>query len=234
MKKIILTTIIGLILLNCEKDKGYSIQGEAKGVYNGVRVYLKSMDFKNYKEKILDTAIIFDEKFNFKGSLENPEYRLISVDNVTGNLALILENSPVKLSINKNDIQKSEISGSTSHLDYKAYETNLNELLVKRKDITSKYRSSLKSEDKKLMDSLKLLLDKNRETIILYPLDYINSNPDKFFSLLLIEQEIDKKRDIEKYKEAFENLNNEIKNSPRAQKLSIKINGLYKINNLKK
>ena len=73
MKKIVGILMIALLFTSCNKEAkksdGYIINGSAKGVYNGVRVYLKAPDERGAQTP-QDTAIVMDGKFKFEGKVE--------------------------------------------------------------------------------------------------------------------------------------------------------------------
>ena len=59
MKILIKVILISLLLTSCNtevKKDSYIINGNAKGIYNGIRVYLKAVD-QNNRPMDIDTAI---------------------------------------------------------------------------------------------------------------------------------------------------------------------------------
>ena len=64
-----------LLIFGCESKnssaKEYVIKGQAEGIYNGVRVYLKTSE-GGQNSRVTDTAIVVNEFFEFKGTIEGP------------------------------------------------------------------------------------------------------------------------------------------------------------------
>lgn len=231
MKKLLTLTIIGLLMFSCkqeEKQTEYVINGTAKGVYNGIRVYLKTLDVKSFKEKVIDTAIVMNEKFSFTGNLDNPDFRVISVDNIVGRLPFILENTIFNIDINKDNITASAISGSETHSTFKTYESELEVLKRKNDEVSQLYRNAARLKNNSMIDSLSIVLRDLRNEMAEFPLRFIEKNNDSQLSLILIDQEIDKGVfSVETYKDAFDLLEDEIKNSNKGKLIRTKINALY-------
>ena len=88
MKIIIKIFAITLLFTSCNsetKRDGYVINGNAKGIYNGIRVYLKGFD-QNNRQVDIDTAIVMNEKFTFEGKVLSPDVYYIFINSINGNL----------------------------------------------------------------------------------------------------------------------------------------------------
>ena len=73
MKRLFILLVIPAFILSCNQNPrtDFVINGNAPGVYNGSRVYLK--DVSNLgREVYSDTAIVMNEKFTFTGSVSEP------------------------------------------------------------------------------------------------------------------------------------------------------------------
>ncbi|WP_296383844.1 TlpA disulfide reductase family protein [Winogradskyella sp.] len=232
MKRILTIAIIGLLLVGCKEDNrtDYVINGKAEGVYNGVRVYLKTLDFKTARERIIDTAIVMNEKFSFQGALEYPELRFLTVNSVAGRLSILIENNDIDININKDNISTSSITGSAIHKAFQDYEAEFFEFQKEVKAIIPEYRKSQNSTNKQYKDSLTDVLQKSKEELTLFPINYIKRNNTDYLSLIILEQEVDKgTNNIKICKETFENLDKKLKNYPMGNKLGLKINDLNQI-----
>ena len=232
MKRIFALILVVTLVLGCKETPktSYTINGNAEGVYNGVRVYLKTVDYKTAKERNLDTAIVMNGKFSFKGSLEYPELRFIRVNNVDGRLPILVENNDISISINKDNIIASTITGSESHKAFKSYETEFIALQDKATEFIPVYRKIMASPNQSQRDSISQVLRDKKKTVSQFPIEYIKRNKSNYLSLIILEQEVDKKvNSIEVCKEIYEALSNELKKSPKGKKLGVKINGLHQI-----
>ena len=143
MKFLINVLAIALLVSSCNtevKRDGYVINGNAKGVYNGIRVYLKVLD-QNNRQVDMDTAIVMNEKFTFEGKVVGPEMCFLFMNSVKGNLPIIVENSEIAVDVDNEDLSNSKISGSKTNEGLLAYNAKLNALNNRRRDISLELRN---------------------------------------------------------------------------------------------
>ena len=232
MKNLIIFSVIGLLLLGCKEEPkrtDYIINVNAKNVYNGVRSYLKLKNEKGI-ERVIDTAIVLNEKFTFTGKIETPTLSIITINGVKGNLNLMLENSIIDIDINKSDMLKSNISGSVSQKAYKSYQEGILAAMDETKDLRRQLRYRSLENNKSKSDSITTLFKASEKRLKEFPIGFINANRDSYYSLSVIEQEMHKnKSNLEPYFDAFKNLNTEIKASPKGFKIKNDLDNLIAI-----
>ncbi|EPR74129.1 Thiol:disulfide interchange protein [Winogradskyella psychrotolerans RS-3] len=238
MRNVLIFTIIGLLFLGCkpeEKRTDYIIKGNAKGVYNGVRAHLKEKD-QNGRERILDTAIVVDEKFTFTGKVTSPKPSILSVNSVNGNLNFMLENSIIDITIDKANISQSQVSGSVSQTEFDAYNQGYAKLKKESIDLQIELRKPLRQlgasskQSQAVKDSLTNLFIAAQKKQQEYPLNFIKANTNSYYSLSLIEQETNKKNaNIKDYQEAFNNLSSELKSTPTGTKIKLTLHNLMAV-----
>jgi thiol-disulfide isomerase/thioredoxin len=217
MKMKNLLFIISLLCLaySCDKTESlppntYEVRGTAKGVYNGMRAYIKLINEKR-KTVNIDTAIVMNEVFTFHGKVGAPAMRILTVDGINGYLPFVFESGITTIEVDKDNIYDSKIIGSINNHDYKVYL----EAYKKMSDEVSKLRSELdkaKSENNKgRIAELSAKNIKQTDELFNYAYDFIKANPNSAFSLLLLESvlvSINPK--IDKLKESLVLLNNVI------------------------
>lgn len=229
MKKILTILLIGLLLASCKKENrtDFVINGNAEGVYNGIRVYLKNISEEG-REVYLDTAIVMDGKFTLKGSVDEPSVHFISVDGTQGNAIIMLENSEIDVELNKENLLESKVSGSESHEGYVAFEEGIKKIREDGREIMVHYRQVKMPEEADKRDSLSKELEKVSIRLANHPLDFVKENNDIYFSLNLIGLEANKpKFEVAKFMEAFENLTPNLKESPKGKEVKQKLDKLY-------
>lgn len=230
MKRLLIIALIGVLALTCKQvDRtDYVINGNATAIYNGVRVYLKHID-QSGQQIVKDTAIVFDEAFKFNGVVTEPTVHFLSVDGSEGELIFMLENSDIAIDINKANIAESEVSGSQTNKDFMKFQEGLYAIREDSKDVMTAYRLARMSQDEAKIDSTTTALEIIGQQMIAHPLNFIKQNNDSYFSLNLIGLESNKpKFDVVGFTEAFENLSPRLKESPKGQEISEKLNTLYK------
>ncbi len=235
MKKILIVAIIGVFAFSCQQEKrtDYLINGNAKGVYNGVRAYLKVKDERG-REINKDTAIIFNEKFSFDGSIETPALRYITVNSVNGSFPFILENSEINVDINKVNIATSQISGSETHNDLEAYERGIKAIQNEIKPTKLAYRRVMRSQNSPEKDSLLVVLTALDKKLSDAPFTFIDEHTDRYYSLILIDQQSKKPgSDIARYMAAFESLSDDVIENPTGLRVKTKLEALQKVHQAK-
>jgi len=219
MKRLITITIISLFFLGCKTDPkrtDFIINGTAKNVYNGVRTYLKVKQ-QNGRTRVVDTAIVVNEKFTFTGKVLNPTLYLITINSVKGELDFMLENNEIDITINKSDITQSTVIGSKSNADYKTYNDNLQKLNKEAKALKMQLRNRTRRDS--ILELYTIAQNKQKEA----PFNFIDKNRSSYYSLVLIKQKNTKNNtNIEDYIEAFNKLDSDIQNSPEG--VAIKTN----------
>lgn len=181
-------TLILLLIVSCNSNKisdfEFSIKGKATGVVDGVRVYLK-MSENGQKGRVTDTAIVSNGYFEFKGTIEAPEMRILTIDGVLGQSALVLESGEITANIFKDSIQKSEIIGGKNNSIFTKYKEGYQNLVTNMNDLRQEYMTNRNNPViVKELQSKNLIL---REKMKNFGLDFLIDNPNSDFSLMLLD-----------------------------------------------
>lgn len=112
------SALLAVVISSCQK-KNYTINGEIVGATNGkVTAYILDT-LANLTP--LDTTDMVDGKFAFTGSVEAPEFMLLSVENSKAPIALFVENADITIKADLASMDKPKIEGSsltTAFLDF--------------------------------------------------------------------------------------------------------------------
>lgn len=206
MKKSLLVLLIISLIYSCEKQEPlppntYEITVSAKGILNGLRAYIKVVDNKR-KEIFLDTAIVMNEKFTFKGEVKGSAIRVLSINSVKGVLPFVLEPGRTTIEIYKDSIFTSVIGGTVNNRDYNIYKTEYK----KRSSVINELRSqAIKARQESNQAELNALKIKNIELVNVlnnYSHKFIEEHPNSDLSLLLLENQlIGQNQNVERIKE---------------------------------
>lgn len=221
---------IGIAISSCNqrKDAEYVINGNAEDVHNGIRVRLAQIDEKG-QQVIKDSAIVMDNKFTIKGSVDEPGIYFLSADGSPGNVVFMLENSDITIDFNKQIPMESKVTGSESNKSYEAFQNGMLQFKEEGGAIMTKFRELGNEPAPEQRDSIKNVMEDLRERQRAYPLKFVQENNDSYFSLNLIQLESSRAGfDILKYQEAFESFPDYLKNSNRGQIVKQKLDELYK------
>ena len=102
-----------------EVQSGFSINGTLTGYEEGSSVSL--VNANNGQPEA--TTQLVDGKFNFKGNLPTPDFKIISVNNQQPYITLFLDNSLVEIKGDKANLDASTVLGSKSHSDFIEFNT---------------------------------------------------------------------------------------------------------------
>jgi peroxiredoxin len=224
MKRFLVFLIIAVISVSCKKFEtpmnSYVINGNAPGIYNGVRVHLKSMA-ESGKEVIMDTAIVFDEKFKFEGVNTIPDVWYLSVNGVNGSVPFVIENGNLSIDFYKDSVDKSKITGSKSNDALTEYSLEVNKLTEKRFEVNAKSRELGTVMDASQKANISTELAGINKEMVEFPLKFIKSNTDNAFSLILIETLIKNNSvEIEKLEDCYNSIENDLKTSALGSRIT--------------
>ena len=230
MRRIIVVLIICIITFSCKesesKTDGYIINGSAVGVYDGVRAYLKVKGERG-RDMIKDTAIIFDEKFTFEGKIDTPTIWVLSVNSVSGEIPIIIENTIISVDINKENIQQSKVNGSKSNDAFNKYSLAISEMNKERFEINKNFRRNYGNQDSITTKNLNSQIETLNKEIADFPFEFMKKHRDNLFSLILLENQITsqtiEKDKIEQIEKALKSFDNDLKSSSLGKKISSQI-----------
>lgn len=192
MKKLVVV-FVALVMVSCNK---FSIEGTATGIKDGTKVYLEGSG--EMGPMPIDTVEVKDGKFEFEGKSELPEIGFISIDGVIDPqfqtrkmLPVIIEKGTVEVFFNKDEIQKSEISGTKNNDKFAEYNKKSDVIYKKLQAFQSANQEAMltaqKNKDevaiKKLQTQYMAIIDEMDKLSI----DFVKNNTDSFLSVLLLE-----------------------------------------------
>ena len=210
------------LILSCNsevKRDGYVIRGNAKGIYNGIRVYLKSFD-QNNRPIDLDTAVVMNEKFSFVGKVSTHQMCFLSFNSINGTMPIILENAEIWIDVNTDNLFESSISGSKTNEGLMAFNKNMVDLNNRRQEIGLALREAAQTNEIERTNALNKELSDINNQMMNGPFDFITNNNDNFYSLILIESMLRRRNaDLKKTIESFDGLVGELKASPKGKEV---------------
>ena len=218
-----------IILISCKsnttKNNLYEVECNADGIYNGVRAYLKS---SNNNKQVIDTAVVMNGAFKFKGEVSSPEMRILIIDGINGQTALVLESGKTNVTIYKDSIYKSIIKGGENNSIFNKYKDGYQNLVEKVTSLREEYMASRNN-----IEAVKRIQKQNVELRLElknYGLNFLTQHPDTDFSLMLLESiTLQKEFDAKLANEILEKIPNKISNRQYNIEVMQKIN--FNINN---
>jgi thiol-disulfide isomerase/thioredoxin len=226
MKIAIKIILLVLVFTSCKsevKSESYVINGNAKGIYNGIRVYLKNLD-QNNRQVDVDTAMVMNEKFTFEGKVLGPEMFYIYVNSVTGNLPLIIENSEMTIDIDKDNLANSKITGTKTNEALIAFSEKIKAYNEKRRSLSLALREAAQVNDNEKTTALNNELNNLNLEATDFPFEFINTNSDNYYSLILLESMLkNKNADFQKIIDTYQGLDSSLKTSAKGNEILAQI-----------
>ncbi len=226
MKIFIKLLLIVVLFTSCNKEvkrDGYLIEGNAKGIYNGIRVYLKGVD-QNNRQIDLDTAIIMNEKFSFEGKVLEPEMYYLTINSVNGNLPVIVENGIITIDIDKENLINSKLYGTKNNEALMTYNHNLKSLIDQRQEINLTLRDAAQVNDAQKVKSLQENMSEVNLKLINLPYEFIEDNPDNYYALIIMENMLNNRNaELVRILNSFQNISDDLKATEKGQTLLSKI-----------
>ncbi|SMD13400.1 TlpA disulfide reductase family protein [Pedobacter nyackensis] len=149
--------ILCLIATGAFAQSGYQITGKVAGFDQPSIAYLYSFD---KGRNLLDSAVVIDGKFTFKGVVKHPLSTSIQIKKVRKSLPLFLENENYDILMRPDWKNKDSISGGTEMGIQKAYEAESATLTAKLQELGSRYNNMPKEERIKEGEEMNALNEK--------------------------------------------------------------------------
>ena len=149
MKKILLLIFTLSILTSCQNKYstgGYLVKGVALNMPDSTKIV---MYLYPKSDVVIDSTIILNERFRFKGKVERPRLAMLRIESTKDSRMFWLENQNIDITGEKGDFSNSKITGSKTQK-----EANL---LQERKD-------SIHKEMKRIGE---MVTDNNRDSLFL-------------------------------------------------------------------
>jgi peroxiredoxin len=234
MKKILLVITAITVLISCNKagENEYIVTGTIKGIADGKSVVLEMQD-ETGALKPIDTVKIEKEKFTFKGNAKEPEMYLIQVETVEGKIPFILENGDIEMTINKDSINITKVTGTYNNEELNGYKDKgiaIQKKMMKfQKDNTAKMNQAQQMKDSVVMNSLRKEYSKFQDEFVKQSDSYVASHPKAFISALIIEGMFNQMSpDIAKITKFYNGLDKSVKDTKHGKKIKAQLDQINK------
>ncbi|RNC86348.1 MAG: AhpC/TSA family protein [Winogradskyella sp.] len=225
MKKLILFSLVGLCMLSCKTEPrtDYVINGTAKGLYNGIRVYLNTMDERG-RMTAIDTAIVMNENFVLNGKVEYPSLLYLTVNGLNGRLPLMIGNYDMTLNIDNKIFDNSVLEGSKPHDILSNFNAELTNLKEKLNSASEDLRKSTFLRDTVYIEKDKATVEKLSRELTELPYKFIEDNSSSYGILPILKNQLfARDLDPEKFIAVYDKIDNALKNTSEGKSLQVRI-----------
>jgi thiol-disulfide isomerase/thioredoxin len=163
------------------------IEGNAKGVANGMRVYLNDLD-KNGRTIAVDTSIVMEEKFHFekKEQLSNEEIRFLTLDGSAGNFIVLLQNEPLKINLKKDSLYNSDVVGSVSNEELKIFKKRQATFAANSRKYSGERTASLKVGNNAAATAVTAKWSNAEDDFKAYAIEMVNNNSSSVIAPMIL------------------------------------------------
>ena len=209
-----LSILILMLSIGCNssssKTTNFTVNIEAEGIFDGVRAYIKRNE-NGKTTTATDTAIAQNGKFQFKGDVLAPEMRFITIDGINGQVFFVLEPENIKLTIYKDSIQKSKVSGGFNNEIFSKYRSGFVAITTKLDKLREEYAAA--AQNPEVVQDLQKRNVELREELKNYGFNFLKEYPNSDFSLMLLDGLTSQpKFDTKSAKEVLALMNDELLN----------------------
>ncbi|MDC6351444.1 TlpA disulfide reductase family protein [Zeaxanthinibacter sp. PT1] len=225
MKKytLVLLSVLGLVACNSEPD-GFTINGELKGeIEDGTMVFLKKTNEQNQPVDV-DTAQVKDGNFSFKGKAGEPEIHYVFIDNIRGNIPVIIEEGEIEVEAQKDSLPFAEVEGTLQNDLFGDFLDASRELSRKAMSMNEDMRAATAKKDTVVMNSLREEYFELQEEAKNFEISFAEENPNSLISALIIEKGLTTGSLADnKAKTMYDALTEEIKNTRVGMRIKEKL-----------
>jgi peroxiredoxin len=233
MKKIMTIVLLALLSLSFV-DLGFSVAGEAKGIADGTKVYLKKQDATTPGGlKTIDSVAIKDGVFNFKGNVTEPELHAIAFENKKDQqpqiFFVILEKGTIKVEVDKDSISKAKLSGTYNNVELNKYNTGIYKIqkrmmAYQQKNMTI-YQEATQKNDTAIINKIQKEYNAFQEENSIYTTAYAESNPKSFLSLLILDSMLNAPNaNLAQIKKIYNAVSSDLKKTKPGKKIASTLN----------
>ena len=231
MKNWIYYSFICLFIFSCkekakiepvlEKSEGYTINGYAPGLFNGLRAYLKSTNEKGLL-KDQDTAIIMNERFVFEGKVDSTEAWFLVVNSLDSSFPFVIDNVNLTLEVNRDDIKHSKIEGNPNNNVISDFHAQLQKLNDSVNILHKHYTEMIINKER--VSGISDQVENLNDAILRLPHEFIKKNTANPYNLVLLNNMIRRNTsDKGMILESFDALDQDIKNSNLGKRVAERI-----------
>lgn len=215
MKKIALSLLVILTLIACDQNKPnqFTIKGEAPGVNDGTKVFLKKIDATNNAVDV-DTAEVKNHKFTLETEATTTYLTYVLVEGVNGGLPIIAEEGTATLNFEKDSIFDSKFGGTPNNNDFYTIFSKMGQINKKITKIRAEQREASQNRDTEKLQSLANTIKTEQNSLTNFEMDFAKDNPDSYVSVLILDKHSMMSKDkTDEITDAFSKLSDKQKNT---------------------
>lgn len=226
MKRYLAIILSISFLISCQKNSNeYLVTGTIQGVPDGKKVTLKSVIENRPVEIAADTLI--NGKFEFKGSVSEPNIHVILIQGVQGRLPFILENAELDITLYKDSLDLSLIKGGKENHVAQKYVNDVSKFKKRNDSLMINFNKARQNNDtafiKTFREKRQAINDENYK----YNKEFLKNNSSSLFSVFLLENmSASGAMPVNETKEFYDSFPDNLKNSKAGIRIKERIDAV--------
>ena len=226
--RILYTALLTLLIVACQGESNtFTVSGTAEGYPDGTQIMVYQINPVNNQPSVIDTLTITQGAF----SATYPKSEMATVNYLSvaqkGNVAYFPENKDLQVTIYKDSLQSSFVTGSPQNESYRTFVTKISEFAEKKQENAQRYRTAQKQQDGMLMQQTRDESVALNEEEIAYKKDFITQHGGSVFSAMLISEMLNRKElTAQEAKAAIDGLDPKLKESATVAKIKATVENM--------
>ena len=183
MKKLLLLLVI--VLYSCSNKTEFTLS-VSSDIDRDEMAYL--VQYKENVPVLKDSMSVVDGKFVCSDSIVVPEMHYIFFKNIKGNIPVVLEPGNINITLYKDSIRSSKITGTKSNDDFKLYIDQSSSLINELNNIQNEINYNIALNDSLLVDDLEKQFVDMRNKLTDYEFNFMKDNNDSYISALILQR----------------------------------------------
>ena len=183
MKKLLLLLVT--VLYSCSNKTEFNLS-VSSDIDSDEMAYL--VQYKENVPVLKDSMSVVDGKFVFSDSIVVPEMHYIFFKNIKGNIPVVLEPGNINITLYKDSIRSSKITGTKSNDDFKLYIDQSSSLINELNNIQNEINYNIALNDSLLVDDLEKQFVDMRNKLTDYEFNFMKDNNDSYISALILQR----------------------------------------------
>ena len=192
--KPILFLLISLTIISCDTETdSYKLDGKAIGFKDGTKVIVNTLN-ENNQTKVIDTLVITAESFTASyPKTDVLSINFLQIENVKGNILYFPENTDLKVTLYKDDMQSSFVTGSKQNDAYREFNKNMIAYNNYKKENSQRFKQARRDQNAQLANDIQKENKSLAQDEINYKAQFVSDNPNSLFSVLLLTEMLNRK-----------------------------------------
>lgn len=214
MRRIFIVSLSFLVFA-CAKKENYSIKGTATGISDGTQIYLQELG-ENNQRIALDTAVVSAEAFVFTKTREKGKGIQILTTSLDGQqLLLVKDQAPLTITLYKDSISSSLVTGSKANELFNTYTTTSRQLNKKKAQLKQKLNQAQRETDGIMVTEYNTQINALDEQYIQSKKQVVTQNKDDMVAIMALSDLINANvLDIEETEAYYNDFSSDVKESP--------------------